>query len=84
VLHLYSGFYAELNLFFATGKRQDQHAVEKDRSPLTLENATAALHRKALTKTLKSSSGLSKGKGGGRWRMGWISDVLLPNGNMVL
>ena len=62
-----------LNLFLAMGKRQDQYTVEKDVSALTLQNATLALHRKALTKTLKSSSGLLKGKGGGRWCMEWLS-----------
>lgn len=62
-----------LNLFLAMGKRQDQYTVEDDISALTLENAMLALQRKAFTKTLKSYSGVLKGKGRGRWYMQWTS-----------
>lgn len=60
------------------GKRQDQYAVEKDKLALILENATLALHRKAVTKALKSSSGFSKGRGGGRPCMEWLSPGSQP------
>lgn len=73
VLYLYSNFYAERTEFLPCYAEETRSICCKDRSALTLENATLTLHRKALAKPLKSSSGLSKGKGGGRWCMEWLS-----------